>query len=115
MKIILACLLFAAFFPLAQPTDQSAQPFRIIPILNRENGYNNFPSIAFMSKTDLDSFLKETATQTGWNHRQEFAEALLNANVDFSKEALVLLRHWLWGNSRHGVLLLRCGGLQSSG
>jgi len=44
-----------------------------------------------MSKNDLDSFLTDKSTQIGW--RQEFEDALLNAKVDFSKEALVLLRH----------------------
>ena len=49
----------------------------------------------FISQKDLDSFLTNTAVQIGWNTRQrhEFKDALLNANLDFSKEALVLLRH----------------------
>jgi hypothetical protein len=46
-----------------------------------------------MSKDALDSFLKDTSTQLGWNNRQEFEDALLNAKLDFSKEALLLLRH----------------------
>ena len=49
--------------------------------------------MVFMSKKDLDSFLTEQSRQIGWNHRQGFEDALLNAKVDFSKEALVLLRH----------------------
>ncbi len=46
-----------------------------------------------MSKNDLDSFLTDTSTQIGWSNRQEFEDALLNAKLDFTKEALVLLRH----------------------
>jgi hypothetical protein len=46
-----------------------------------------------MSQDDLDSFLKDTSKQSGWNNRQEFEDALRNAKVDFTKEALVLLRH----------------------
>ena len=46
-----------------------------------------------MSQNDLDSFLNDTSTQTGWNNRQGFEDALRNAGVDFAKEALVLLRH----------------------
>jgi hypothetical protein len=94
MKIILWCLLLLAIsFPLGQSTIESGQAFRVIPIPKKENGYGGFETIAFMSKSDLDRFLKETATQIGWNHRKEFEDALRNANVDFSKEALVLLRH----------------------
>ena len=93
MKIVLWCLCFAVLFYVGPPANQSPEAFRIIPILKRENGYGNFKSIAFLSKNELDSFLKETSTQPGWNNRKEFEDALLNANVDFSKEALVLLRH----------------------
>jgi hypothetical protein len=93
MKIVLCCLLLAILFHPGQVSDQSAQPFRIIPIPTRENGYGNFPSVVLMSQKDLDSFLTNTSTQSGWNHRQEFENALLSARVDFSKEALVLLRH----------------------
>jgi hypothetical protein len=91
MKIVLCCLLLALWFHPDQSVDESA--FRIIPILTREHGYNNFASIVFTSKKDLDSFLKDTPTQHGWNNRQQFEDALLDAKVDFSKEALVLLRH----------------------
>lgn len=93
MKIVLCCLLLAILFHPGQSIDESAQSFRIIPIPTREHGYNNFMSIVFMSKTDLDSFLTDTSNQSGWNNRQEFVAALLNAKLDFSKEALVLLRH----------------------
>jgi hypothetical protein len=94
MKIVLCCLLLAILFhPPGQLTDDSAQSFKIIPIPTRENGYSNLASIVFMSKKDLDSFLTDTSTQIGWNNRQGFEDALLNAKLDFSKEALVLLRH----------------------
>ncbi len=89
MKIMLCCLLLATLFHPGQLTNQSTQSFRIIPIPNR-GGYN-FESVVLMSKNDLDSFLTDKSTQIGW--RQEFEDALLNAKLDFSKEALVLLRH----------------------
>ncbi len=46
-----------------------------------------------MSQKDLDSFLTDKSRQMGWNQRQAFEDALRNAKLDFSKEALVLLRH----------------------
>ena len=93
MKIVLCCLLLAILFHPRQVIDKSAQSFRIIPIPTKEHGYNNFDSIVLRSKKDLDSFLTNTSTQIGWNNRQAFEDALVNAKVDFSKEALVLLRH----------------------
>ena len=93
MKIVIWCLLLAILFHSSQVVDQKAQAFRSIPIPKRENGYSNFESMVITSKKDLDSFLKDTSTQIGWNNRQDFKDALLNAKLDFNKEALVLLRH----------------------
>ena len=94
MKILLCCLLLAIVFSqVGQSTNQSSQPFRIVPILKRENGYSTFESIAIRSQSELDSFLKATASQLGWNHQRVFENSLRDANIDFSKEALVLLRH----------------------
>ena len=93
MKILLWCLFLAILSHAGQFTDESTQSFRVIPIPNRENGYSNFASIVLMSKKDLDSFLTDTSTQIGWNNRQKFEDALRNAKLDFTKEALVLLRH----------------------
>lgn len=73
--------------------NQSVESFREIRIPVRDDGYQNFQSMVIMSKEELDSFLKDTLTQMGWHNRREFEDALVNANVDFSKEALVLLRH----------------------
>jgi hypothetical protein len=93
MKIMLCCLLLAILSSAGQLTNKSTQAFRIIPIQKRENGYSNFASIAFMTQNDLDSFLSDTSAQIGWNNRQEFEDALRNAKLDFTQEALVLLRH----------------------
>jgi hypothetical protein len=93
MKIVLCFLLLAILFHPGQSIDRSGQSFRIIPIPTREHGYGNFPSIVLRSQQDLDSFLTTTSAQIGWNSRQAFEDALRNAEVDFSKEALVLLRH----------------------
>ena len=88
MKIMLCCLLLATLFHPGQLTNKSTQSFRVIQIPKR-GGYSNFESIVLMSEHDMDSFLRKTATHVG----QEFEDALLNAKLDFSKEALVLLRH----------------------
>ena len=92
MKIILCCLLLALLLPVGQSTTETMQPFRIIPIPKREHGYDRFESIALLTKNNLDEFLKESA-QHAWNNRRDFNAALREANIDFSKEALVLLRH----------------------
>ena len=93
MKIVLCCLLLATLFYPGQSTRESAESFRVIPIPPREHGYGNFETIAFMSQKDLESFLADKPMQMGWNQRQAFEDALRNAKLDFSKEALILLRH----------------------
>ena len=93
MKIILCFLLLAIPIHVDRATNEGPEPFRIVPIQPREHGYSTFESIAIRSESELDAFLKDTAKKIGWNHRQVFEDALLNAKVDFSKEALVLLRH----------------------
>jgi hypothetical protein len=90
MKIMPWCLLLAILLHAGQLTHESTQAFRVVPIPKRDN-YCNFASTVFMSKKELESFL--TDPQIGWNNRQEFEDALVNAKLDFSKEALVLLRH----------------------
>jgi hypothetical protein len=86
-------LLFAILSPAGQLTNKSTQSFRIIPIPKREHGYSNFASVAIMSQNDMNSFLRGTSKQMGWNNKQEFEDALRHAKLDFSEEALVLLRH----------------------
>ena len=74
---------------------EKAALVRKIQIPEREHGYSNFDSTVITSERDLDAFLK-TASKgqgTGWNNRMDFEKALAQANVDFNKEVLVLLRH----------------------
>lgn len=92
VKIMLWCLVLAILFHAGQSTNEGTEPFRIIPIPKREIGYSHFWSMVLMSENDIDFFLNKTFTQ-GWNNRREFEDALRNAKLDFSKEALVLLRH----------------------
>jgi len=92
VKIMLWCLVLAILFHAGQSTNEGTEPFRIIPIPKREIGYSHFGSMVLMSENDMDSFLNKTFTQS-WNNRQEFEDALRNAKLDFTKEALVLLRH----------------------
>jgi len=79
--------------PTGLSTTNTSESFRVILISKRENGYSNFASIAFTSKDEFDSFIRRTSTQIGWNNRQGFEDVLRNAKVDFTQEALVLLRN----------------------
>ena len=94
MKIVLCCLLLASLFFPRQSIDESAPSFRVIPIPAREHGYYTFKSIVIRSQKDLDSFLTDNRSRRGgWKKKRAFEDALINAKLDFSKEALVLLRH----------------------
>jgi hypothetical protein len=90
MKIFLSlcCVMLAMVL---HPTT-SAPSFRVINIPQREFGYSHFESMAITTSEDLNAFLEEMS-QLSWNNRQVFVDALLDAKIDFNKEALVLLRH----------------------
>ena len=93
MKLVLTSLFLTLFIHAGPPVAQESQGVRLIPIPNRENGYSNFDSVAFNTKAEFESFLAGTSKQLGWTSRQAFADALHDANIDFTREALVLLRH----------------------
>lgn len=98
MRTILWCLVVAAISLAVLScadllTGDSTQPFRAIPIPTRENGYSNFESIAIRSDDELNSFFRSLSMQRGWNNKAGFEISVRDAKVDFSKEALVLLRH----------------------
>ena len=92
MKIILLlCCMTLAMAP--HPTRSNNAPsFRVIDIQQREFGYSHFESMAITTSEDLNAFLEEMSQLT-WNNRQAFVDTLLDAKIDFNKEALVLLRH----------------------
>ena len=92
----LITLAFTIFLTLGvQAEEKKAKHFKLIPIPKREHGYSNFKSVVIRSKAALKEFLKRTAKAEGmgWNAEKKFIEALDAAKIDFSKQALVLLRH----------------------
>ena len=93
MKLFLSSVLLTVFLQSVSLIAPEGQAFRVIPIPKRENGYSNFESVVFNTKAEFETFLAGTSRQVGWNGRQAFADALQNANIDFTREALVLLRH----------------------
>jgi hypothetical protein len=93
MKLFLTSLLVTLVFQAGPLAAQERQAFRVIPIPNRESGYSNFESVALNTKAEFESFLAGTSKQPGWNSRPAFVDALQNAKIDFTREALVLLRH----------------------
>ena len=64
-----------------------------IYITEREHGYYNFPTILIRSQDSLDSFINDLLPQSSWNEKQPFLDSLYQANIDFDKELLLLLRH----------------------
>ena len=100
MKRICICTLAIAMFLLGSHTFaekanvKGSNSFRIIPIPKRENGYSRFDTTVITSKSNFDSFLKKIfADKIGWNDRKNFEATLKKAEIDFSTEAIVFLRH----------------------
>jgi len=67
--------------------------FRTVPIPKREHGYSGLDSVVIDSQAGLDGLLKKVKAGDGWNEGAKFIAAVKEAKIDFSKEALVLLRH----------------------
>jgi hypothetical protein len=95
MKVVLSlcCVTLAMLLHPNVSNNQNESAFRTIKIYQRELGYNYFDSMAITTSEDFNAFLAEIPQQIGWNGRQEFIDALINAKIDFNREALVLLRH----------------------
>ena len=70
-----------------------AQGFRIIPVPARDNGYSRFQSTVITDEAAWRSFRNEAVAVRGWNHRRQFFRGVDEGAVDFTREALVLLRH----------------------
>ncbi len=70
---------------------ENSKAFRRVGIPEREHGYNQLKSRVIRSKAELEALFQEVSKQTFWNNKKAFEEALKNAQIDFDKEALVLL------------------------
>jgi hypothetical protein len=78
----------------------------VLDIPAREHGYGNFKTQIITSQEQLDALVKESAVgPLGWNNRAGFVEGLKKAKIDFTKEALVLLRDTEGSGSNKVTLL----------
>lgn len=94
MKIVLSlcCVMLAMLLHPITPKNQSGSSFRTLNLQQGDIGYSYFESMAITSSEDFKAFLDEISQQAQWYNRQQFVDTLLSANIDFNKEALVLLR-----------------------
>jgi len=90
--VMLSVLGVAAMGAFGLAPGQEPKAFRLIDIPAREHGYGNFKSRVIVSQKQFDTFVKAVQGQQGWNNRPAFLAALTAAKMDFSKEALVLIR-----------------------
>jgi hypothetical protein len=66
---------------------------RTIDMPPREAGYRSFGTQIIRSQHDLDALMKTAAAGKNWNNWSAFDKAIANANVDFSHQSLLLIRH----------------------
>jgi hypothetical protein len=100
-------LAFAAALAVPAPAQEKkgGAPFRVVDIPTREHGYGNFKTQVISSQEQLDAFLKASVGGLGWNNREGFLKGLKGAKIDFTKEALVLLRQTEGSGSNKVTLL----------
>jgi len=58
----------------------------------REHGYRNFNTAIFSNKETLAWFLGNRVSNDGWNKKDVFVSAVLNADIDYAKYNLLLYR-----------------------
>ena len=102
MKIALSlcCVMLAMLFHPTLSQNESQSAFRVIDAPQGDIGVTYFGSMAITTSEDFNAFLAEIAQQEVWGNRQAFVDALVNAKIDFDKEALVLLRYDQSGGGR---------------
>lgn len=76
-------------------TGRRVQTIQNLPIPKEEHGYSNFESMVIATRDESNTFLATVSggQDMGWNRRADFEKQIAQANLDFSKETLVLLRH----------------------
>lgn len=89
-QIIISLLLLFAALPVFA---ENARGFRVLDIPKEEDGYQFLESQVFGSHEQFDIFLKNVESQEYWNNKADFLKVMEKAKVDFSNEALVLIRH----------------------
>jgi hypothetical protein len=95
---------------------QDAKGVRRIPVPHREHGYGNFKSQIITTDDQFKTFIQQVEKQQGWNHRADFIDALKTAKIDFTTEALVLIRQTEGSGSNKvtfGAVELKDGKLTS--
>jgi hypothetical protein len=102
MKIMLSlcCVTLAMLFHPALLKNENQSAFRVLDVPQGDIGLTYFGSMAITTSEDLNAFLAEIAQQQMWGNRQAFVDALVNAKIDFDREALVLLRYDKSGGGR---------------
>ncbi|MDZ4179836.1 MAG: hypothetical protein U1E29_11500 [Coriobacteriia bacterium] len=92
LVVLLSALVLAAGVATGCAGPEDLPSFTRLGIPEREHGYGTFDSVTIGSPQELEEFL-ESSRGIGWNAWTEFEDALRDANVDFEREVLVLLRH----------------------
>jgi hypothetical protein len=108
MKVVTLSLLVViaiAAVPAPVQSKIAPKPFRVLEIPAREHGYGNFKTQVITSQEQFDAFLKESAGPLNWNNRAGFLEGIKKAKIDFTREALVLLRDTEGSGSNKVTLL----------
>ena len=66
---------------------------RNIDVPARDTGYYAFGTQVIRSQQELDAFLKKVAAGKNWKDWAVFEKGIADANVDFSHQSLLLIRH----------------------
>ena len=66
--------------------------YRIIDIPERENGYHDLINEVITTRAEFDKYIEKVKKQKHWNGKSAFLESLIEAEIDFEREALVIIQ-----------------------
>jgi len=73
------------------PADAGEKAFRRVDISERENGYCNLSNRVIKTQSEFDTYISGVKRHERWSNKYVFANSLINAKIDFDREALVII------------------------
>lgn len=78
--------------PYESVSDIQQETIRKISTPFREHGYSNFKTTVIDTQNKLDTFISNVKSQSNWNNKKAFLDAIEGQSIDFSRYNLLLYR-----------------------
>ncbi len=127
LKFLLASLLLSGCSTSTLDFFKSTQGIRTLTLPSIDRGYRHLQTRVITSSDEYTAFLHAIDAQENWDHKVAFGMTIAKAQIDFTKENLLIYRHMVSSFSKavvpkilsikenHAVILLEEQGAKSTG